>query len=774
MAWSWWWQRRRRWRRPVRRRRWRRLRRRRPGRPLRRRRRRPRTVRRRRWGRRRGRRRRLRRARRRRRGRRFKKKLILTQWHPSVVRRCLIRGIVPMMICGHTRWNYNYALHSEDYPEQGRYPFGGSLSTTTWNLKVLYDEHQKMHNRWGYPNTQLDLARYRGCRFTFYRHKKTDFIVYFNRKPPFKLNKYSCAMLHPGMLMQSRHKILIPSFDTKPGGRLKIRVTVRPPTLLEDKWYTQQDLCEVNLLQLSVTAADFRHPWISPESNTSVTTFQVLKEFYYNSIGVGTDPDKTYKAIAGQRVHEDKKYKEYLKQVWDTLVSDGNYWNSFHVLEVFNSNLGAVDGTEIKKIIQRDFTTESQQATDNTHFKTGRSTRFGFNTYNPKAKQAQIQNLRDEIWKILNKTNDITSDYGKPQGDEAKYFNYQLGIYSPIFLSRKRSNINFATAYQDVTYNANCDRGVLNRVWFQYGTKPTTEFNETQCKCVVTDMPLWALLHCYTEYVQEEMNIDTEIYSVGLVVVQCPYTFPPMYDKNRPEMGYVIYDALFGDGKMPDGRGQVPPYWQMRWYPRMAFQKQVFHDITMTGPFSYKDELVSTQLTATYKFDFMWGGNMISEQIIRNPCTQPGLAPSYPDRQRRDVQVVDPRTMGPQFVFHTWDWRRGLFGKGAIDRVSQKPGDDGSYTVPYKKPRYFPPTDRLQGRESAFASQEERQGTSSEESDQEAPQAAEEELQPQQQLQLQIQLLQQQQLGNKLRILLQEMFKTQANLHLNPYIYTQR
>lgn len=679
-----------------------------------------------------------------------------------------------MMICGHTRWNHNYALHSEDYPEQGRYPFGGSLTTTTWSLKVLFDEHQKMHNTWGYPNTQLDLARYRGVKFTFYRHQKTDFIAIFNRKPPFKLNKYSCPMLHPGMLMQSRHRILIPSFDTKPGGRLKVKVKIKPPTLLEDKWYTQQDLCEVQLLQLSVTAANFRHPWISPESNTPVTTFQVLKEFYYNSIGVATDTNRRYKAISGTNTNE-QTYKEHLEAVWNKLVQNGSYWNSFHVLEVFSSSAGGLDGKHtIAKTIKQHFTNEPSNVENQNEFKTGRSTRFGFNTYKPSNKKLEIENLRTDYWNILQKDNDIAGKYGKPDKDTGIYFNYQLGIYSPIFLSPKRSNMNFATAYQDVTYNPNCDRGILNRVWFQYGTKPTTEFDEKQCKCVVKDMPLWALLYCYQDYVQEEMNIDTEIHSIGLVVVQCPYTFPPMYDKTRPDMGYVFYDALFGDGKMPDGRGQVSPYWQMRWYPRTAFQTQVMHDITMTGPFSYKDELVNTELTATYKFDFMWGGNMISEQIIRNPCVQPALAPSYPDRQRRDLQVVDPRTMGPQFVFHTWDWRRGLFGEGAVKRVSEKPGDDGSYTVPYKKPRYFPPTDRYGGQEGVSDLQEERQGTSSEETDQEAPTAQVTELQPQQHFQLQLQLLQQQQLGKKLQILFQEMFKTQANLHLNPYISIQQ
>ena len=50
----------------------------------------------------------------------------------------------------------------------------------------------------------------------------------------------------------------------------------------------------------------------------------------------------------------------------------------------------------------------------------------------------------------------------------------------------------------------------------------------------------------------------------------------------------VFYNMLFDSGKMPDGRGQVPVFWQQRWYPRMAFQLQVMHDITLTGHLATK------------------------------------------------------------------------------------------------------------------------------------------------------------------------------------------
>ncbi len=276
MAWGYWW-RRRFWRPKRRWRRWRRRRRLRPRRPRRSVRRPRRRVRRWRRGRRRYRRGWRRRTYIRARRRRRRKRLVLTQWHPAVRRKCTITGYMPVVWCGHGRASFNYAWHSDDCIKQP-WSFGGSLSTVSFNLKVLYDENQRGLNRWSYPNDQLDLARYKGCKLTFYRTKDTDYIAQYDISEPYQLDKYSCPSYHPCKMMMAKNKILIPSYDTKPKGKQKVSIRIPPPKLYTDKWYSQSDLCKVNLLSLAVTAASFLHPFGSPTKLTNPCyTFQVLE-----------------------------------------------------------------------------------------------------------------------------------------------------------------------------------------------------------------------------------------------------------------------------------------------------------------------------------------------------------------------------------------------------------------------------------------------------------------------------------------------------------------
>ncbi len=160
-----WWRRRR--RRPVRRRRNRAAYGRRRGR---------RTVRRKTWGRRRRRRRTYRRRRTVRLRRRRRKKLSTDSVEPPLVRRCYIKGVMPVIICGQHKASFNYAIHADDCLKQGL-SFGGGMSTITMSLQVLYDEYTRSLNRWSYSNEQLDLCRYRGCTLRIYRDPKTDFIM---------------------------------------------------------------------------------------------------------------------------------------------------------------------------------------------------------------------------------------------------------------------------------------------------------------------------------------------------------------------------------------------------------------------------------------------------------------------------------------------------------------------------------------------------------------------------------------------------------------------
>ena len=263
---------------------------------------------------------------------------------------------------------------------------------------------------------------------------------------------------------------------------------------------------------------------------------------YYNTIGI-VDTQETYKSVNNKTTS--KTYNDFLEDLQNKLYSTGSYWNSFHTAEYLNPN---ITDTYNNKIFNSENTSLTTWLTSkgSTNFQTGNSTQFGYNSYKPET--SKIQSANEAYWKALTKTNDQATQIGQAR---AKQFEYHTGIYSPIFLSRHRSTLNFARAYQDVTYNPNCDRGVKNRVWVQALTKATTEFDEKRSKCVITDLPLWAALYCYHNFVEEEIGISSEIYNACIVCVQCPYTFPPMYDKKNPNKGYVFYDALFKNKKNP-------------------------------------------------------------------------------------------------------------------------------------------------------------------------------------------------------------------------------
>ncbi len=134
-------------------------------------------------------------------------------------------------------------------------------------------------------------------------------------------------------------------------------------------------------------------------------------------------------------------------------------------------------------------------------------------------------------------------------------------------------------------------------------------------------------------------------------------------------------------------------------------------------------------------------------------------------RQPREVQVTDPQLVGPRYVFHYWDWRRGYLSERALKRLYEKPLDYDEYPKKPKRPRIFPPTTgelQSQQLEEDSCSEEEKSSPCIEET-------------PQTKIQRQLrqQLKQQQRLGDQLRLVQQQLLKTQAGLHINPLLSIQ-
>nr|UPW35077.1 ORF1 [Torque teno virus 11] len=751
MAWRWWKRRRRGWLRSL----WRRRRfaRRRLGRPARRYRRR-RVRRKRRWRRGRPRRRLYRRRRRFKRRRRRRPKIKITQWQPSAVKRAFIIGYFPAVICGPGRWSENFTSHIEDKVAIGSY--GGGHSTSRWSLKVLYEEFQKHHNFWTRSNKELDLVRFFGSTWTFYRHEDTDYIVTYNRKAPMGGNVLTAPSLHPGAAMLTKHKIVVPSFKTRPGGKPTVKFRIKPPTTFTDKWYFQKDMCDVTLLNLNVVLCNLRFPFCSPQTANVNVTFQILHdEIYHNFLSITAQ-----QLIQNQGANWKGYYKQFLQKALpndraanrlNTFITEG----AFHAPQVIKYQKPANNTTEY-------FRTKDAQWGDAIHIVNNAETVTGQKT----------QTLSDLITKIT----DNAENYLKKVQQEFStttvgstmhgMFTHWTGMFSPAFLNFNRISPEIPGFYKDIIYNPLVDKGIGNGVWIDYLSKNDTKYSPTQSKCGIFDLPLWMACYGLVDWCKKETG-NWGIPDWARVIIKCPYTFPKLINSTDETEGFVPIGYNFAQGYMPDGSKYIPILRRHRWYPNLLNQQAVLEDISRSGPFAYTEKTNSANITAKYKFRFHLGGNPVSEQVVADPCNQPTYQmPGTGDLPRR-IQVTDPKHIGPHYTFHSWDKRRDYFSRQTIKRMSEQQETSEFLFSGPKKPRVD--LDAVQIVEKDYFQEQREQRpweTSQSEEESEAP-SEEEETQTVQQ-QLKQQLRQQKQLRRGINCLFEQLIKTQQGVHLDP------
>nr|AHV83696.1 ORF1 [Torque teno virus] len=646
---GYWWGRRRRWRRwrrrrrPLRRRRWRRRRR---------------WPRRRRWRWRRRRRRPARRYRGRRRRRRVRRrrrrrqKLVLTQWNPQTQRKCVVRGFLPLFFCGQGAYHRNFVEHMDDVFPKG--PSGGGFGSMVWNLEFLYQEFKKHHNKWSSSNRDFDLVRYHGTVMKFYRHSDFDYLVHLTRTPPFKEDLLSIISHQPALMMQNYRCLLVKSYKTHPGGRPYVTVKIKPPRLLTDKWYFQPDFCGVPLFKLYVTLAELRFPICSPQTDTNCVTFLVLDNTYYQFL------DNT--ADATRDKERDTK--------WIQMYSTTRYHLTTHINTLFT---GTRDMQEAKQA--------------------GKDSQFRENIWN-------TQKIIEIITNIANKNMKKQEQYyTKTYGSYAsqyftgkKYWDWRVGLFSPIFLSPSRLNPQEPGAYTEIAYNPWTDEGTGNIVCIQYLTKKDSHYKPgAGSKFSVTDVPLWAALFGYYDQCKKESK-DANIRLNCLLLVRCPYSRPKLYNPRDPDQLFVMYSYNFGHGRMPGGDKYVPMEFKDRWYPCMLHQEEVVEELVRCGPFAPKDMTASVTCMARYSSLFTWGGNIIREQAVEDPCKKSTFAIPGAGGLARILQVSNPQRQAPTTTWHSWDWRRSLFTETGLKRMQeQQPYDEISYTGP-KRPKLSVPS----------------------------------------------------------------------------------
>ena len=646
-------------------------------------------------------------------------------------------GYLPLIICGENTSARNFATHSDDLISNG--PYGGGMTTTKFTLRILYDEHLRHLNYWTVSNEDLDLCRYLGGTFYAYRHPTVDFIIQIHTSPPFLDTPLTGPSIHPGMLMLTKHKILIPSLKTRPSKKHKVKIRFRPPKLFQDKWYPQSELCDTTLITIFATACDLQFPFGSPLTNNPCVNFQVLGSVY-----------KKHLSILPEKL---SLYEEHY---------DNNLYKNIQLYQTFQTIAQIKPSTQ-----EPEFPTTWQNCQNTTKLNSAGSNQDKCNdtwyfgkTYTDKIAEAAKQ-IRKKYLNATRKALPLLQTVGH------ELLEYHTGVYSSIFLSAGRTYFETTGAYTDIIYNPLVDKGIGNKVWLDPLNKEDAVLNRKQAKVLLEDIPIWAALFGYTEFAAKYTG-DSAISANYRLTLRCPYTDPMLVDRNNEDQGFVPYSKNFGNGKMPGGSSNVPLTMRIKWYPILFHQLELMEELVQSGPFAYRGDEKMCVLAIKYNFRWKWGGNPVSHQIVRNPCK----GGSGARREPRSIQAVDPKYVTPTLSFHSWDFRRGLFGKASIERMSRESETNVYSTGP---PRKRPKRDT-----DPYNSEQEENSISRHlqlqpwiHSSQEAQ--SEEETQVPENLQEQLlqQLREQQQLRVYLQSLASQVLKIRAGYGIHPLLSSQ-
>lgn len=256
-----------------------------------------------------------RRRRRRTKVRRKRQTLPIRQWQPQSIRKCKIKGHQVHVLGGEGRQFVCYTDSKYDW-NLPTTPGGGGFGVEKYTLQEFYNEYKRGNNIWTASNQLLDLVRYTGTTFKFFRHSHLDFIGTYSRNFPMNLEKYTYALTHPKTLLLSKHHFIVPSFKTNPYLRKTyIKVKIKPARQMTNKWFFQDSFSSTGLFVLRTAVCDLRYKNLGCCNSNQLVTFYTLNDQFYQKKNWGhlaaeTQPYKPFtNAATGQFTGKDYQGK---------------------------------------------------------------------------------------------------------------------------------------------------------------------------------------------------------------------------------------------------------------------------------------------------------------------------------------------------------------------------------------------------------------------------------------------------------------------------------
>nr|UGV35301.1 MAG: ORF1 [TTV-like mini virus] len=547
----------------------------------------------------------------------FRKKLKtlrITQWQPTYIRKCCIKGILLLFEAGHGRFGNNFTPFKESFYPHNE-PGGGGWSIQELSLGNLFTQNQYLMNIWTNSNGGLNLVRYTGCHIILYRQPETDYIFHYYTEETVNAGKYWYPSFHPVKMFMYNKRIIVPSLQTAPNKKkLYKKIKITPPKLIKNNWYFSQNLASFPLIRFATVATSLNHFFLSSKSTNSNITLHMLNTKFFQ-----------------------KSAFQYANPKYGYIPKEGTY--------IYGLQNGVLDITKEKRI--NVIYLGSQYYDDGSPVGTKG---WGESSY-PKTKWGNIF-----YYKYLDNIQ-TTFLHTQPPDTFLSSTNVQNTI-GEVTLKQE-------PYYQDVRYNPYRDKGDGNLAYWKSISDATKNNwdppDDPDQK--IGGYPFWLMLWGWSDYTQKLGKLKNLAENYVLVLRSKYFS--------EPFTAYVPLDDSFINGQAPydNDAENIIPYDLSHWFPKWKFQRKAIDNLLMTGPGVCKAESVqSIQAFMRYKFFFKWGGNSSQLETIADPNSQP-LGPD-PNNEFLSNEINDPEE-SIENLLYKWDIRRHQLTQAATKRIKE-------------------------------------------------------------------------------------------------------
>nr|UGV38660.1 MAG: ORF1 [TTV-like mini virus] len=551
------------------------------------------------------------------------KKLHITQWQPTTIRKLKIKGDIPLYETTSERLGNNLTQWLESHAPH-YYPSGGSFSLQLFTLKGLYDLHRKARNWWTQSNCKLPLIRYTGCKIKLFRSLTSDYIFAYTTCGKLEANLDMYQSTQPSILMLNKRKRIVTCKENNHHRKPYKTLHIKPPPLWTNKWYFQKDVARLPLLLTLTSCASLDRYYISSKAISNTIGF--------TSLNTNTFQFHNYKIPPPTTGYIPNKNQLLFTIYGVTDIKTAKYKHLIYLGQA-NEDITGTSLQEKPSTISDWNTWVEKWSTQKEYW----GNPFHSQYLNQDAQPILITNLK---W------DKIKENAKKSTGET---------LLSTDFAQKTQPML------WECRYNPEADTS-HNAIFFAKITDDNTAWHEPSDEHLICKgLPLWYMFHGFVDYHAKAHDIQR---------IMTDYVICIVSDAILPKQDYYVpLDWWFLNGRSPyePQEGIQTIYDKFNWHPKTNFQVSTISKFVGTGPATVKlPDNISTEAHAQYTFYFKVGGCPPPMDEVCDPTTTPDFP--TPNNIIPSTLLQDPETP-IQYYLQSFDERRGLLTDKAIKRL---------------------------------------------------------------------------------------------------------